>query len=448
MLDGKESHGLLRSPRSPADIHVVDDVSPPDGTLQTVDAPWARIERVLTHPDDLSIVHQPILDVRTGMVAGYEALARFVEGGTPDTWFADAHRFGLGPDLEALAIKRALSDRPPAGTYLSINLGPTALVSSAVNRILPRRLGNVVIEITEHEQISEIDALTPLIDELRGRGAAFGVDDAGSGYAGFQQLMRLEPDLIKLDRSLVRGVVHDPVKAALINAIVHFADSIDAAVCAEGVEDIAELAAIAELGVAYAQGWAIAMPGAGWPGPSDAAVGACHLSLADALGPISFDTQSTERRLASIANAAAGIRSDEDAVATFDLIAQELHAEHVCLSAIIDDRRAVQSVLANADFDGGLVYRLDEHPLTLNVIETGDMVQVVANDPAADPTELSWMVPEGFHRLLMAPIVLDGTSIALLEICGKSARPWNRAEIYRTRVICQLLAPSIARLVP
>lgn len=402
---------------------------------------------MLGDPDALRIVRQPILDLRTGTIAGYEALARFRDGGPPDRWFADAHRFGLGAELEAVAIAQALgAPGRPEGTYLSINLGPSALVSQAVWNVLPERLDGIVVEITEHERIVSPEGVDSAIARLRHRGARLAVDDAGSGYAGLQRLMRLEPDVIKLDRALIDGVDSDRVKAALANAIVRFAESIGATVCAEGLETVEALTEVAELGIAFGQGYVIARPDGGWPAASPTAVGACRLSIEEALRPTGFDTQATDRRMASIASAASSIRTNEDAIATFDLIAREMNAEHVCVSAIIDDGRAVQTLLANESFDGGKIYPLATHPLTARVLESGDMVQVRVSDPDADVGELSWMEPEGYRGLIMAPIVSDARSIALLEICCRTERPWNRAEIYRARVICQLLAPAIARL--
>ena len=88
---------------------------------------------------------------------------------------------------------------------------------------------------------------------VRERGARLAVDDAGSGYAGLQHVMRLEPDVIKLDRALVDGVAADPVKAALIEAFVRYGRDIDATICAEGIETLEDLEVLADIDVAYAR---------------------------------------------------------------------------------------------------------------------------------------------------------------------------------------------------
>jgi EAL domain-containing protein (putative c-di-GMP-specific phosphodiesterase class I) len=100
---------------------------------------------------------------------------------------------------------------------------------------------------------------------VRSRGARIAVDDAGEGYAGLQQVMRMRADIIKLDRALVADVHADPAKIALIGSLVHFARSTGASICAEGVETLDELRVLIHLGVAHGQGWALARPDAAWP---------------------------------------------------------------------------------------------------------------------------------------------------------------------------------------
>ena len=99
---------------------------------------------------------------------------------------------------------------------------------------------------------------------LRARGARIALDDAGNGYAGLQQIIRVAPDILKLDRSLVDGVHDDPHRFALLEALISFSSTTRAAVCAEGVETLEDLAVLAALDVTYAQGWVLARPGAPW----------------------------------------------------------------------------------------------------------------------------------------------------------------------------------------
>jgi diguanylate cyclase (GGDEF)-like protein/PAS domain S-box-containing protein len=226
-----------------------------------------EIEVLLQSPNGIYPVFQPLVALATGEVTGHEALSRFDHptAQPPNAWFGQAHRFGLGSELEAKAISAALAapGRPPQ-TFLSVNVSPTALASDQIQAALPPSLQGVVIEITENELIRDDSAEREAIAEARARGALLAVDDAGSGYAGLKQLVRLTPDLIKVDRELVDGVHRDLSKAALLEAFVGYAARLGAQVCAEGVEDLADLDVLTELGLAYAQGFGIARPAREW----------------------------------------------------------------------------------------------------------------------------------------------------------------------------------------
>jgi diguanylate cyclase (GGDEF)-like protein len=224
--------------------------------------------RLIARRDVVRPVFQPIVSLATGEPVGYEALARFTgkPGRPPSWWFSQAHRFGLGAPLEADTVRLALSGaQRPEGSFLSINLSPSALASAEVQEQLPADLSGIVIEITEEERVLDVDALQRNLDPLRARGARIAVDDAGEGYAGLQQVMRMRADVIKLDRALVADVHADPAKIALIGSLVHFARSTGASICAEGIETLDELRVLIHLGVATGQGWALARPGDPWP---------------------------------------------------------------------------------------------------------------------------------------------------------------------------------------
>jgi diguanylate cyclase (GGDEF)-like protein/PAS domain S-box-containing protein len=226
-----------------------------------------EIETLLRKPGGIYPVFQPLVALKGGEVTGHEALSRFNHpiAQPPNAWFAQAHRFGLGNELEARAISAALAvPGRPEGTFLSVNVSPTALASTEIQAALPASLEGIVIEITENELIGDDVAEKDAIAEARSRGALLAVDDAGSGYAGLKQLLRLKPDLIKVDRELVDGVHRDLSKAALLEAFVSYASRLGAEVCAEGVEDLQDLDILAELGLAYAQGFGIARPSPAW----------------------------------------------------------------------------------------------------------------------------------------------------------------------------------------
>ncbi|MDQ3356514.1 MAG: sensor domain-containing phosphodiesterase [Actinomycetota bacterium] len=226
----------------------------------------ALVGELLSHPESVLSLFQPIVELERGSVVGYEALTRFASdrGTAPSDWFDLARNCGLGPELQALAVARALavSDRP-TGAWVSVNVDPA--VPEPVRAALPHDLRDIVIELTEQALPPEDRDLQRELEDLRARGARIALDDAGAGYAGLSHVVRVRPDLIKLDRSLVVDVEHDHVRLALIEAFVSFARRIGAQVCAEGIESSEQLAALVEARVMLGQGYRLGPPAPAWP---------------------------------------------------------------------------------------------------------------------------------------------------------------------------------------
>lgn len=224
-----------------------------------------RIQQVLDDPDVLAIVFQPVIDLFTGEIVSVEALARFnvTPVRPPDMWFDDAHRAGLGVELEMLAITRALAHQPmlPDGIALTINAGPETIIGPHLEHALldvPAR--RIMIELTEHTAFDNYPRLQAALMRLRKGGVRLAVDDAGSGYSSLTHILKLAPDFIKLDRELISGIDLDPVRRALVTSLVAFAAETGADILAEGVETASELDAIRHLGVRYAQGHYLGRP--------------------------------------------------------------------------------------------------------------------------------------------------------------------------------------------
>jgi diguanylate cyclase (GGDEF)-like protein len=242
-----------------------------DSGEAAVDQQRAAVRRLLDDPSLITPVFQPIVDLATGRVSGYEGLSRFPaeDGRRPDEWFDLARRCGLGPLLQALALKR-LVEVPgrPNRTWLSLNLDAGALATDAVQGALPRDLAGIVIEITEQELPPDDEALQRILADLRERGAKIALDDAGAGYAGLQHVVRIRPEIIKLDRSLVRGVDDDAERLALIESFAAFSARTGALLCAEGIETDEELAVLMAARVDLGQGYRLGRPGPPWASTS------------------------------------------------------------------------------------------------------------------------------------------------------------------------------------
>jgi PAS domain S-box-containing protein len=207
-------------------------------------------------------VFQPIVDLESGDVVGYEALARFDSGRRPDLCFADAWSIGLGPELELATLELAAADARelPAGRWLTLNASARLLANRERLREIFSSAGRpIAIEITEHEVISDYHAVR---DEVRalGHNVRLAVDDAGAGVANITHIIELRPDFVKLDISLVRRVNADPGRQALVVAMHHFSRMAGCRLIAEGVETEEEARALRELGVEFGQGYWFGRP--------------------------------------------------------------------------------------------------------------------------------------------------------------------------------------------
>lgn len=225
--------------------------------------------------ESIAIYHQPIVALASGAATGAECLARFPDAArrSPDAWFGEAAEIGRAAELELLAIRLALKTRRvmPPGHYLSINASPEAILSGEIEGLLAEAAGadreRLVLEVTEHQQVTDFDALRAALVRLSAH-ARIAIDDVGAGYAGLRHLVDLGPDLLKLDMSLTRDVHRDPARRALTGAMVRFAADIGCDLVAEGIETPEEQAALADLGVEYGQGYLFGRPAPPVPRPA------------------------------------------------------------------------------------------------------------------------------------------------------------------------------------
>jgi len=272
-LSGKHGRAAEMGVTVPDEVADVEVVVPSPQPVPPVEgADWgAALADVLRDPDQPRLVFQPIVDLRRGVVAGYEALARFdgpPRGTTPDVWFAAADRHGVGAVLEARVVRAAiaaLSDLPP-DCFLTVNVSPHLLSEPELATTLAEApdLRRLVLELTEHIKVDDYRPLLALLDEARAKGAVVALDDAGTGYSGLQQVALIRPEMVKIDRALVDHADKDEVKLAVTELLGAFAGRLDAVLIAEGVERPEELEAFVRLGIPLAQGWLFGRPAPTW----------------------------------------------------------------------------------------------------------------------------------------------------------------------------------------
>jgi EAL domain-containing protein (putative c-di-GMP-specific phosphodiesterase class I)/CheY-like chemotaxis protein len=225
-----------------------------------------RVQRVLQTPGALRLVYQPIFDLRSGAVVGAEALSRFSlpPPRPPDEWFRDAADVGMATVLETAAAGAALGGLAelPRGAHVAINMSPDTILDPMFDRLFDiGPVDHVVIEVTEHAPVRDYERLATALQPLRERGLRLAVDDAGSGYSGLRHILRLAPDILKLDIDLTRGINTDRSRHAMSVALVRFAEEMDMVTVAEGIETEEELEALRELAVPWGQGYLLGRPG-------------------------------------------------------------------------------------------------------------------------------------------------------------------------------------------
>ncbi len=224
-----------------------------------------RVRRILKN-GDLSLVYQPLFDLNSRQIIGFESLARFAHQPlqAPDVWFKDALECGLGVELESRAITMALRALPclKSPLYLSINASPQTIMAGSLKKLLSgiSNLSRLTLEITEHAIVHQYQEITRLLQPYRARGLQVAIDDAGAGYASFRHILNLAPDYIKLDISLMRGIDSDPARRALAAAFIQFSNDTGSELIAEGIETSAELNTLMELGINKAQGFLLGKP--------------------------------------------------------------------------------------------------------------------------------------------------------------------------------------------
>ena len=222
--------------------------------------------------------YQPILDFRSGKILGWEALAR----GPRDTPFqSPLMLFELAEKLERLfALEEICRERAISGLgpilpeqKLFLNIHPKTMVDPEftpgetlkileANGLSPE---NIVFEITERHSVQDFGLFYRTLDHYRSQGYQVAVDDAGAGYSGLTTIAEIQPDYIKADMSLVRNIDRDPVKRALLETFVTFADKIGSKIIAEGIETRAQANCLVEIGVHFGQGYYLARPAAPRP---------------------------------------------------------------------------------------------------------------------------------------------------------------------------------------
>lgn len=208
---------------------------------------------------------QPIHELPEGRTAGFEALTRFVtsDGADAETWFREAEAVGLGTELELAALLCAVSAARtvPSHLFVAFNLSPAACTEARVRDVLQDSglaMDKIVIELRGRADDARWDSVIQSMEPLRQQGLRLAVDGSGPGFMPADRILSLRPDIIKLDRTFIDGIVagrdHDEP------AVIGLAREIGAVLAGEGIETEAELAAVIDAGLTSGQGYLLGRP--------------------------------------------------------------------------------------------------------------------------------------------------------------------------------------------
>lgn len=232
----------------------------------------AALERALS---GLTMAYQPVVDVAKGTVFGYEALMRTSEKAYPSPLavLEAAERLDRLPDLgrRIRELVAAQSAQAPDGVAVLVNLHPRDLLDEQLfDRRAPLSLvaKRVILEITERSLLEDVANPHARIARLRALGFRVAVDDLGAGYAGLNSFAQLEPDVVKLDLTLVRDIHLSSMKRSLVQAMIEVCRTLNVLLIAEGVETAAERDVLTELRCPLMQGYLFAKPGPPFPLPA------------------------------------------------------------------------------------------------------------------------------------------------------------------------------------
>ncbi|GIF20403.1 EAL domain-containing protein (putative c-di-GMP-specific phosphodiesterase class I)/cellulose synthase/poly-beta-1,6-N-acetylglucosamine synthase-like glycosyltransferase [Actinoplanes tereljensis] len=210
-------------------------------------------------------VFQPIADLQSGEVVGYEALTRFADGSSPQGGLAEAAAHGMQIDLDAALVRAALASATalPPGTWLAVNVSGDLLRRKRVLEPLLAEANRPLVLDVSDAPGADLDGLPD--------GVRVAIDDAGAGYDTLARLESVKPSFVKLGRATLAGVETETARQAAIRSLVEFARANDCTVIAEGIESARQRDALVECGVPLGQGFFL-----GRPAPAGQAAATAH----------------------------------------------------------------------------------------------------------------------------------------------------------------------------
>ena len=229
--------------------------------------------------DELDLFYQPLIDLKSGQVAGFEALARWTHEDrgeiSPTEFIPVAEESGLILTLGRWAMDKAAQtlagwDRDagePLPLYVAVNLSAIQVARDNIADVVQSALKSagiggdrLTLELTESSIVQDPGRAQRVFEALKALDATVAMDDFGTGYSSLAYLQRLPIDVLKIDRSFVTGMMVDPDSVAIVRAVLSLADALGMSTTAEGIETVELATTLATLGCASGQGYYFARP--------------------------------------------------------------------------------------------------------------------------------------------------------------------------------------------
>jgi diguanylate cyclase (GGDEF)-like protein len=229
--------------------------------------------------DQLQLFYQPLINLKSGEVAGFEALARWTHEDrgdiSPTEFIPVAEESGLILTLGRWAMDKATHtlaqwDREAGGKlplYVGVNLSAIQVARDDIARLVESALKSsglngdrLTLELTESAIVQDPARATRVFDALKALDATVAMDDFGTGYSSLAYLQRLPIDVLKIDKSFVSGMMVDPDAVAIVRAVLSLAEALGMSTTAEGIETVELATTLATLGCASGQGFYFAKP--------------------------------------------------------------------------------------------------------------------------------------------------------------------------------------------
>ncbi len=228
------------------------------------DAATAKNEKTIAHLTNQLIGFESLIRVRKERI---EPLLRqdgliYMDSKIlrPDILFQIAHSTTISLELDQACLKQALKSSTQLSGKLLINILPRNLYY--ILSILPLKESKrqIIFEVSESESIQNFDLIMRLSKELKKMNMSIAADDFGKGYAGLERILRIEPELIKLDRALIQNIHQEKIKRSYVKGLVAASQDSNATILAEGVECWEEAEVLQAMGVDLIQGFLLHMP--------------------------------------------------------------------------------------------------------------------------------------------------------------------------------------------